>query len=122
MPVWTVWLIRFQFFVVYFYGAIAKLNADWLVGEPMLSQIPRGGSEIPEIAHLLSPTVLAYFIAYSGILVDAVVPILFLIHGYRRYAFAVAFLFHLLNLVFLNIGMISPVCQEFSHLHAGYCT
>ena len=32
---WTVWLLRFQLCVVYAYGAVAKLNPDWLRGEPM---------------------------------------------------------------------------------------
>ena len=34
-PVWTLWLLRGQVALVYFYGGVAKLNADWLQGEPM---------------------------------------------------------------------------------------
>ncbi|PYK30859.1 MAG: vitamin K-dependent gamma-carboxylase, partial [Verrucomicrobia bacterium] len=35
VPAWTLWLLRGQMAVVYFYGGIAKLNPDWLRGEPM---------------------------------------------------------------------------------------
>jgi hypothetical protein len=36
VPGWTVWLLRFQLAVVFFYGGIAKLNMDWLRGQPMV--------------------------------------------------------------------------------------
>ena len=28
-PAWTLWMLRFQMGIVYFYGGIAKLNMDW---------------------------------------------------------------------------------------------
>ena len=31
VPAWTVWLLRFQLGVVYVFGAVAKLNPDWLL-------------------------------------------------------------------------------------------
>ena len=34
VPIWTIWLLRFQIGVPYFFGGIAKLNPDWLAGEP----------------------------------------------------------------------------------------
>ena len=34
-PAWTLWLLRAQIGIVYFYAGLAKLNADWLQGEPM---------------------------------------------------------------------------------------
>eukprot|EP00470_Lotharella_oceanica_P017320 CAMPEP_0170191216 /NCGR_PEP_ID=MMETSP0040_2-20121228/51162_1 /TAXON_ID=641309 /ORGANISM="Lotharella oceanica, Strain CCMP622" /LENGTH=163 /DNA_ID=CAMNT_0010439247 /DNA_START=194 /DNA_END=681 /DNA_ORIENTATION=+ len=35
VPVWTVWVLRAMVGLPYFYGGIAKLNWDWLRGEPM---------------------------------------------------------------------------------------
>lgn len=35
VPAWSLWILRFQMGVVYFFGGIAKLNGDWLRGEPM---------------------------------------------------------------------------------------
>ncbi len=35
VAVWTLWLLRGQIAIVYFFGGLAKLNYDWLHGEPM---------------------------------------------------------------------------------------
>lgn len=107
VPRWCVLLLRFQLFIVYFYGAIAKLNPDWLRGEPMYSIIERRLPEVPEIAYHLPPAFLAYAIAYSGILVDAIVPVLLIFPRTLPYGFAAATIFHLLNEIFLNIGVFS---------------
>src|SRR5262249_49662538 len=50
VPRWNVLLLRLQLFIVYFFGAIAKLNPDWLAGEPMYSEIARQAPGVPAIA------------------------------------------------------------------------
>jgi hypothetical protein len=107
VPRWTVYLLRFQLFVVYFYGAIAKLNPDWLRGEPMLSAIATRAPGVPDIASHFPPALLAYAIAYGGILNDALVPIMLLIRRTRVFGFLCALVFHLLNEIFLSIGVFS---------------
>jgi hypothetical protein len=107
VPRWCVWLLRFQLFVVYFYGAIAKLNADWLAGEPMYSELLRHGPDVPEIATHFPPALLAYAIAYGGILFDAAMPIMLCFRRTRWIGFLAAVLFHALNEVFLRIGVFS---------------
>jgi vitamin K-dependent gamma-carboxylase len=115
IPFWCVALLRFQLFVVYFYGAIAKLNHDWLRGEPMLSILQAGGPEVPEVASLLPAPLLAYFIAYSGILIDAAVPLLLVFRRTVVVGYVFAVLFHILNEIFLYIGV-------FSYLMSGAIT
>src|SRR5215218_8420659 len=51
VPAWTLWLLRAQVGIPFFYGGIAKLNSDWLYGgEPMrswlrpLTRVPGGGA------------------------------------------------------------------------------
>ena len=39
MPAWTLWLLRAQIGIVYFYGGVAKLAPDWLRGEPMRTRM-----------------------------------------------------------------------------------
>ena len=107
VPRWNVLLLRVQLFIVYFYGAIAKLNPDWLAGEPMYSEIVRRAPEVPAIAAHLPPALIAYAIAYGGILFDAGVPILLCFRRTRLIGFVLAALFHLLNHLFLNIGLFS---------------
>jgi len=107
VPRWNVLLIRFQLFIVYFYGAIAKLNPDWLRGEPMYSALAYGGEGVPPIAAHFPPALLAFTIAYGGILFDATVPILLCFRRTRGLAFVMATVFHLLNDIFLSIGVFS---------------
>lgn len=107
VPRWCVWVLRFQLFVVYFYGAIAKLNPDWLRGEPMLSAISGGATGVPEIASSFPPWLLAYGIAYGGILNDALIPIFLCFRRTRLVGFLMAFAFHFLNEIFLSIGVFS---------------
>lgn len=107
VPHWCVLLLRFQLFVVYFYGAIAKVNVDWLSCEPMYSEIVKGGEDVPQIASHFPPALLACGIAYSGLLIDAAIPILLSLPPTRWAGYGLAFLFHALNAIFLRIGIFS---------------
>ena len=107
VPYWCVLLLRLQLFIVYFYGAIAKVNPDWLRAEPMYSELVRRGDNVPVIAYRIPPALLAYAIAYSGLIVDAAIPILLSLRRTRWIGFALAFAFHALNAIFLNIGIFS---------------
>jgi len=107
VPRWNVLLLRFQLSVVYIYGAVAKLNADWLAGEPMYSEIVRRSNDVPGLAAHLPPALLAYAIAYGGLLLDVAIPAALLARRTRRLGFALAVVFHLLNDVVLHIGVFS---------------
>ena len=45
-PAWALWLVRFHIALPYFFGGVAKLNADWLAGEPM-RQMLAGPRRLP---------------------------------------------------------------------------
>ncbi|MGD9764074.1 MAG: HTTM domain-containing protein [Candidatus Binatia bacterium] len=107
VPRWNILLLRFQLFIVYFFGAIAKLNPDWLRGEPMYSSLVNRSEGVPEIASYLSPALLAYGIAYGGLLFDAIVPVLLCFRRSRLIGFALATAFHAMNEIFLRIGVFS---------------
>lgn len=106
-PWWNVLLLRYQLVLVYGFGALAKLNADWLRGEPMYSALVARGDNVPEIAAHVPPWLLAYGIAYGGIVFDAVVPVLLCVRRTRWIGFGAATVFHLLNDLFLRIGVFS---------------
>ena len=40
-PAWALWLLRGQIGIVYFYGGVAKLNADWGRAEPFRTWLAR---------------------------------------------------------------------------------
>jgi hypothetical protein len=106
-PRWNILLLRAQLFIVYFYGALAKLNPDWLAGEPMYSEIARQADDVPAVAAHFPPALLAYAIAYGGILFDAGLPFLLCFRRTRLLGFILGALFHFLNHIFLNIGLFS---------------
>lgn len=110
-PLWTIFLLRFQLVVVYAYGALAKINGDWLRGEPMYSSLVHHPNQVPAFARFVPPEVLAYGIAYGiaygGLLLDAIIPLLLLRRRTFWIGFALAVVFHVLNAVLLRIGIFS---------------
>src|SRR5947207_2043444 len=77
VPAWTLWLLRAQMGVVYFFAGIAKISPDWLHGEPM--HVWLSNSKQPPIIHqFLSEPWAAYSFSYIALLFDlSIVPFLF---------------------------------------------
>ena len=103
-PAWTLNLLRFQVAVVYFYGGLAKLNADWLQGEPMRTWLANRAdwAIVGELyQHWLAP----YFFSYGGLLFDLLIVPALLWKRTRVLAFAFAVFFHLSNSQLFTIGI-----------------
>ena len=43
-PAWTLWFLRAQIGLVYFFGGIAKINGDWLRRSGFTSRLPRSSA------------------------------------------------------------------------------
>ena len=103
-PAWAVWLLRFQMGIPYFFGGMAKLNSDWLSGEPMRLWLASRGS-FPLLGAIVHEPWCPYLFSYGGLLLDLLaVPLLL----YRRtvfLAFGLLATFHLLNAVLFQIGV-----------------
>ena len=105
VPAWTLWLLRAQIGIPYFYGGIAKLNSDWIYGgEPMRSWLRpltkvSGGSPV----FISDPVVYSFVI--GGLLLDLLVVPLLLWRRTRLFAFIAAVLFNLMNAVIFDIGI-----------------
>ena len=102
-PAWALWLLRAQVGVVYFFGGIAKLNSDWLQGQPMRLWLP-GSIRLPGLEPLLAAPASALLISWGGLLLDLFVVPALLWRRTRPYAFAAATLFHLINSEMFDIG------------------
>jgi hypothetical protein len=97
-PTWTLWLLRFQVGIAYTYGGIAKLNADWLRGEPMRSWLPERFGRTPaewEVA----------FFSWGGMLFDLLIVPALLWKPTRIPAFLAALFFHFSNDQMFQIGV-----------------
>lgn len=104
LPVWNLWLLRGQMGVVYFYGGIAKLNEDWLRGEPMRSWLVDYQSN-PYVGKLFAQEWMVYFLSYGGIFFDLFIVPFLLWRKTRMLALAAALFFHLSNAWMYNIGI-----------------
>ena len=105
VPAWTLWLLRAQIGIPYFYGGIAKLNSDWLQGgEPMRIWL-RPLTAMPGLGHVFKADWVVYGFVSGGLLLDLLVAPLLLWRRTRPFAFAAAVLFNLINAVIFEIGI-----------------
>lgn len=103
-PAWTLWLLRMQICVVYFFGGVAKLNGDWLRGEPMRMWLAKR-TEFPLIGRFFTEDWMAYLFSYGGLAFDfGIVPLL-LWRRTRWFAFGLALIFNVMNSVLFHIGI-----------------
>ncbi|HZO26718.1 MAG TPA: HTTM domain-containing protein [Chloroflexota bacterium] len=104
VPAWALWLLRFQVAVPYVYGGIAKLNGDWLAGEPIRSWLAERSAQ-SMLGPALNQEWVVYTICYGGLLFDlAIVPLL-LWRRTRAFALVAALAFHLTNAYLFTIGI-----------------
>jgi vitamin K-dependent gamma-carboxylase len=105
VPAWVVWLLRFQLGVVYVFGAVAKLNADWLLrGQPL--RIWLGANvDLPLLGPWLEAPWAAYVCSYAGLAFDASIVPLLLWRRTRTAAFIAVLIFHAFTALLFPIGM-----------------
>jgi hypothetical protein len=103
-PGWTLWLLRAQLGIAYFYGGVAKLNSDWLQGEPMRMWLA-ASMDFPVIGPFFREEWMVYGFVIGGLLLDLLVVPLLLWRRTRLYAFLATVLFHCLNALLFRIGI-----------------
>ncbi|HUS10814.1 MAG TPA: HTTM domain-containing protein [Pyrinomonadaceae bacterium] len=103
-PAWTLWLLRAQVGIAYFFGGIAKLNSDWFHGEPMRTWL-RPLTKLPLFGPLFAKEWVVYHFVIGGLLLDLLVVPLMLWRRTRPYAFIAAIIFNLLNALLFQIGI-----------------
>ena len=104
VPRWAIWLLRFQIGVPYFFGGIAKINSDWLAGEPMRSMLSQRAN-FPMVGQYFNEEWCAYLFAYGGLIFDLLVVPALLTKRFRVFACLAAVGFHLTNSWLFTIGV-----------------
>lgn len=110
VPAWALWALRAQMGIAYFYAGVAKVNVDWLRGEPMRmwlanrEDLTLAGPFLP-VGRLFTEEPVVYFFTYGGLLLDLLIVPALLWRRTRPYAFAAALMFHLMNSVLFKIGI-----------------
>jgi hypothetical protein len=105
VPAWTLWALRAQVGLVYFFAGIAKANSDWLLHAMPLRLWLNARSDMPWIGPLLSTPLAAYGASWAGLLFDTTAPFFLLWRRTRPFAFAAVIVFHAATSVLFPIGM-----------------
>lgn len=105
LPAWMLWLVRGQIGVVYFFGGVGKLGADWLFRAMPLQIWLAANGDFPVLGPLLRHRETAYVMSWTGALFDLSVPFLLCIRRTRPYAYALVVFFHVVTARLFQIGM-----------------
>jgi vitamin K-dependent gamma-carboxylase len=103
-PAWALWVLRAQIGVVYFFGGVAKLNGDWLRGEPMRTWLARR-TDFTILGPFFEQEWMVYAFSLGGVLLDLFIVPLLLWRRTRAYAFVAAVVFHVMNDSLFQIGI-----------------
>ncbi len=102
---WSLWILPLLMGIVYVYGAIAKMNADWLLGANPLHDWIRVKKDMPLLGWLWAQRETAYAMAWSGMLLDLTAPFLLMFKKTRVWALGFILFFHLTNTLLFQIGI-----------------
>jgi len=103
-PAWALWLLRAQVAIVYVYGGLAKLNSDWLRGEPLRTWLA-ARPDFPLVGRFLTDEWMVDAASYGGLLFDLLVVPAVLWRRTRIPALGAAGLFHLANRELFSLGV-----------------
>ncbi len=104
MPRWILLILILQVWIVYTFGAIAKLYPDWL-NASVLALFMSGKQDYWLIGDLLQLNWVHWTMAYVGIFFDLLIVPLMLWKRTRLIGFVLSIFFHLLNSIIFQIGI-----------------
>lgn len=104
VPAWNLWLLRFLIAIPYFFGGIAKINPDWLRGEPLRMWFAKR-TDFPVIGPYFTDESVVYAFSYMGLMLDLLIVPFLLWKRTRVLAFLAITLFHLMNAWIWSIGI-----------------
>jgi len=105
VPAWTVWTLRLQIGLLYFFAGVAKLQWDWLVrGQPLEIWL-KARAHLPVVGPYLTLDWLPNAMAVAGALFDLTVVFFLLNRRARPFAYAAIVGFHAATGLLFQIGM-----------------
>ncbi|WP_437589908.1 HTTM domain-containing protein [Sorangium sp. So ce1000] len=104
VPRFYLFALKAQIAIVYFYGGVAKLNGDWLRGQPLTTWLAEH-ADAPLVGPLLASPTAGLALSYAGLFIDLSMG--FLLFSRRAFPFgaALAVAFNLSNALLFNIGI-----------------
>lgn len=104
LPAWGLGILAFQVGIAYFFAAVAKMNSDWLRGEPMREWLFER-ADTPIIGPVFGLEASVWIFAYGGLLLDLLVVPLLIWRRTRLVMYVLIVAFHLLNAIMFRIGV-----------------
>jgi len=104
IPAWALYITRFQIGVAYFFGGVAKLNYDWLHGQPMRMWLSES-TDFPVIGKYLTMPNMDIVFSYGGLMLDLLIVPFLMWRKTRIIAFIIITCFHLTNAQLFMIGI-----------------
>ena len=100
---WELFLLRFQICVVFLFGGLAKLNADWLIhAEPLYLDLVK---HLSFLGYPLQEKWMAVVLSWGGMLSDLGLGILLFINRWPKLTFIWLCLFNGMNVFFFGLGI-----------------
>ncbi len=103
-PAWMLYILQFTITLPYFFGGIAKLNTDWIAGEPMRTWLAMK-TDFPMIGSFFMEEWIVMSFSWGGLLFDLLIVPALLWKRTRLFAFIIAIGFHIMNASLFNIGI-----------------
>ncbi|QEF99188.1 Vitamin K-dependent gamma-carboxylase [Stieleria maiorica] len=104
MRLWQWWLVRFQLGLPYVFGGIAKLDSDWIAGQPA-GLFVTSRVDTAWIGPLFTLPGAPFVMAWGGLLFDVLIVPALMWKRTRVIAIAAALVFHLTNATIFQIGV-----------------
>jgi vitamin K-dependent gamma-carboxylase len=105
VPAWILWALRAQIGLVYVFGGIAKLKADWLVDAQPMQIWLSANTDVPLLGPLFGEPRMAYAMSYAGAAFDLSIVPLLLWRRSRPVAYGALVVFHLVTMRLFQLGM-----------------
>ena len=105
VPLWTIWLIRFQVALVYVYAGFWKMNYDWLINAlPLKIWLPAHDT-MPVLGPFFAWHYTPWLFSWIGMLYDTTIVGWLLWNKSRPWAYASVVIFHTLTGLLFQIGV-----------------
>ncbi|MFN3199832.1 MAG: HTTM domain-containing protein [Bradymonadia bacterium] len=120
VPAGTVWAVRGQLTVVYFFAGLAKVQSDWLFEAQPLRIWLAGHQDFPILGPLMTEPVTAYVFSWAGMIFDLTIPFWLMWRRSRPFAYLVVLAFHLMTWGLFQIGLFPWMMMAFTPIFFGY--
>jgi len=105
IPYYNIFILQFLMATVYFFGGLAKINADWLSEAMPLKMWIGYKSEMPVLGWLWKQEITAFVMSWSGMLLDLRIVFFLFFRQTRLAALLFVLFFHITNTILFQIGI-----------------